>query len=236
MNKEGLTEKYFSNRLSEAEFVQLQELLETDADFRESFYSELEVQQALAREKHWSIKQRFDKLDQKPLKKNNWYLYAAAIAVLIAVGTLFYTPTPNYQEVYASHFEVYPNVVNLTNRSDANEEVMSKEAFELYEAGEYREAAVAFEDVYRQQPEDYIHFYYGLSLMAAGDTEEGIQALDKYPWQETNSDFTTVVHWYMGLGYVKLGNITDARLYLKKVADGENSLSSHAREVLEELN
>ncbi|MEX2350107.1 MAG: hypothetical protein WD554_04455 [Flavobacteriaceae bacterium] len=235
MNKEALTEKYFSNRLSDAEFGQLQQLLETDAAFREEFYNELEIQQVLAGEKHRPLKERLQKLDQKPAKKNQWYLYAAAIAALIAIGSLFYNTTPDYDEVYAAHFEAYPNVVSLTNRSDAPQEDVAKEAFVLYESGQYKEAAEAFEEIYLQRPEDYIHFYYGLSLMAGGDTEAGIDALETYPWQEENSDFTNIVHWYVGLGYVKLGNSTDAHFYLKKVADGENSLSSSAREVLDAL-
>ncbi|GGD99830.1 tetratricopeptide repeat protein [Planktosalinus lacus] len=235
MNKEALKENYFSNRLSEAEFVQLEQLLETDATFREEFYDALEIQQALAGEKHRPLKERLQKLDQKPARKNHWYLYAAALVALISIGSLFYNPTPDYEDVYATHFEAYPNVVSLTNRSDAPQEGVAKEAFELYEANQYKEAAAAFQELYRQRPEDYVHFYYGLSLMAGGETEAGIDALETYPWQEENSDFTTVADWYIGLGYVKLGNSTDARFYLQKVADGENSLSKRAQEVLEAL-
>lgn len=235
MNKEALIENYFSNRLTEKEFQELEQLLDTDAAFRQEFYSQLEIRQAIAHEKQRPLKERLQKLDQQPVKKKPWYMYAAAVTILIAIGFLFYDTQPNYQEVYATHFEPYPNVVSLTTRSDTTQEDVSAEAFELYQAQQYKEAAAMFQDVYKQYPEEYVHFYYGVSLLANGDTGEGIKVLEKYPWQQENGDFSTAVNWYVGLGYVKLEQPRQARFYLQKVADGENTLSGRAKEVLDKL-
>lgn len=235
MNKEALIENYFSNRLSEEEFQELEQLLEKDDAFRQEFYSQLEIKQAIAHEKHLPLKERLQKLDQPQVKKIAWYMYAAAVSILIAIGFLFYDTQPDYQQLYATHFEPYPNVVSLTTRSDTNGEDITAVAFELYQARMYKEAATVFQGVYKEHPEEYVHFYYGMSLLANDNTQEGINVLEKYPWHEENSDFTTAVNWYVGLGYLKLEQPNQARLYLQKVADGENMLSSRAKEVLDQL-
>lgn len=232
---EELTEKYFSKQLTAAEFQRLEKLLETDATFRQEFYNELEIRQTIAHEKQHDLKERLKKLDNKPVVKTRWYLYAATITIFIAIGFFFFNAQPNYEEVYATHFETYPNMVNLTNRSDNSQNELAKEAFEFYDTRQFSKAAVAFEEVYKEHPLDYIHFYYGVSLMADGNVQKGIEVLENHPWQENNSRFVNATHWYIGLGYVKLEKISDARFYLKKVAEAENNLNAGAKEILKKL-
>ncbi|HLV70314.1 MAG TPA: hypothetical protein VKY34_06365 [Xanthomarina sp.] len=230
-----LSEKYFSNTLTEAEFQELEQALETDAAFRQEFYIELEIRQTIAQEKQHDLKERLKKLDSKPVPKTRWYLYAATITIFIAIGFFFFNAQPNYEEVYATHFEAYPNMVNLTNRSNNSQNEIAKEAFQLYDSGQFSKAAAAFEEVYKKHPLDYIHFYYGVSLMAAGNVAQGVEVLENHPWQENNNSFISSSHWYIGLGYVKLDKIPNARFYFKKVVEADNNLSAGAKEILKQL-
>lgn len=236
MNKETLIERYFSHRLSDEGFQELKQLLETDIDFRQEFYSQLEVRQVIAHENHRPLKERLQNLDRKQKKKKPWVLYAAAVSILIAIGLLFYDTQTDYQKLYATHFEPYPNVISLTTRSDSIREENTEIAFELYRNRQFKEAAAEFQEVYSSNPKEYVHFYYGVSLLANGDIEEGIRVLESLSRNEEHSDFTTVANWYLGLGYIKLEQPEQARYYLQKVVEVENTLSSRAKEVLAKLN
>ncbi|PKD19445.1 hypothetical protein APR41_15915 [Salegentibacter salinarum] len=234
MNKEELIEKYFSNQLSENEFQQLEQLLQEDAELRENFYNELEIKQAITQEKHVSLKERLQKLEKKPTNKKSWYLYAAAVTILIVIGSLFYNLKTNDQ-LYAENFEAYPNVISLSTRSEVSIENKESEAFKLYDAEKFNKAAIAFQDLYEKNEKDYLRFYHGVSLLAKNNTIEGIEVLEGYDWQEQQSDFTIPAFWYVGLAYLKLEKTSEARNYLKKVALSDSQLRSQAQRLLKQL-
>lgn len=232
MNKEALTEKYFSNSLSEDEFVQLQQLLETDAVFREAFYSELEIQQAVAREKHRPLKERFEKLEQIPERKNTWYLYAAALAALIAIGSLFYNTQSDYQELYAVHFEPYPNIIAPAVRN-ASENPMEN-AFSHYNNRNYKEAIKAFDALYETDTTGYVTFYYAMSLMADSQVKKAINTLESPNW-EIPQKLQSQTDWYLALSYLKSENKEKAIFYLEKVIITDGAMAAQAKNILQEI-
>src|SRR5690554_4823253 len=86
MNKEELIEGYFSGQLTNEEFSDLKTLLEEDAEFRNEFHHQLEIQQTISQDKSAFLKDRFTALDRKTEAKTKWYQYAATVAILIGVG------------------------------------------------------------------------------------------------------------------------------------------------------
>lgn len=234
MNKEELIERYFSNQLSENEFQQLELLLQEDAELRKNFYNELKIKQAITQEKHESLKERLQKLEKKPTSKKSWYLYAAAVAILIVISSLFYN-LPTNDQLYAENFEAYPNVINLPTRSEVDPENKEIEAFRLYDAEEFNKAAVAFQDLYDKKEKDYLRFYQGVSLIANNNTIEGIEVLEDYDWKAQQNNFTIPAFWYVGLAYLKLGKTSEARNYFKKVVQSDNPLKNQAQGLLEKL-
>lgn len=235
MKKYELIEKYFSNKLSDEEFGQLEQLLEQDDQLRDEFYHELEVRRAIAHEKHSDLKKRFQELDHNTKKKTRWIPYAAAIALLMAIGSFIYSLPPDHQELYSENFEAYPNVISPTTRSETAQETNETAAFELYEAGKYSEAAGAFGNIYEKEPKDYLLFYKGVSLLAQNQTEEGIRALESYGWEQNGSDFTAAANWYLGLAHLKQKQVDQAKLFLKKVATSESNLTNQAQKLLKQL-
>ncbi|MBR9855894.1 MAG: tetratricopeptide repeat protein [Algicola sp.] len=235
MKKHELIEKYFSNQLSDEEFGQLEQILEKDDQLRDELYNELEVKRAIVHEKHSTLKNRLQELDQNTKKKTRWIPYAAAIALLIGIGSILYAPGPDYQGLYADTFEVYPNVINLVTRGGAEPKNSETIAFELYDAGNYDEAVRAFDSLYKKHPKDYLLFYKGVGLLAQDRTEEGIQALQSYDWELDGSDFTTASNWYLGLAHLKQEQVVQAKLFLEKVAASESNLNTQAQELLKHL-
>jgi len=235
MHKEELIEQYFSGHISEEAFLQLKTLLEEDDAFKKEFYSQLEIQKAIAQEKQAPLKERLKKLDQKPIRKINWYRYAAAAAILIAIGFIFYRSQPNFEKLYAANFEAYPNVIAPTVRDNGgSEEDEIATAFSYYDNRRYADAASAFEKLYKAKSKDYAFFYYSISLMAMGDTQKSITALENHDWTEPGN-YQTISHWYLGLAYLKLQNKEKAKAHLEKVAHTSDPLAKKATELLKKL-
>lgn len=235
MKKHELIRKYFSNKLSEEEFGELEQILENDGQLRDEFYNELELRRAIAHEKHSGLKKRLQELDHDTKKKTRWIPYAAAIALLIGIGSIIYGTGPDHQSLYADNFEVYPNVINLVTRGGNKTENSETTAFEFYEAGKYSEAAEAFANIYEKEPKDYLLLYKGVSLMAQNRTEEGIQTLQSYDWDLNGSDFATASNWYLGLAHLKQKEVDQAKTFLRKVAASDSNLNDQARELLKQL-
>src|SRR5690606_12303851 len=166
MHKEELIEQYFRGQISDDAFLQLKTLLEQDEAFKKEFYSQLEIQQTIAQEKRNPIKNRLRKLDEKSIIRTNWYRYAAAAAILIIIGLLFYSSPTNYEKLYTANFEPYSNVIAPTVRDTGGEEDEIATAFNYYDNHQYADAATAFEKLYRVNSEDYALFYYSISLLA----------------------------------------------------------------------
>ena len=232
MNKEALKEAYFSNRLTHAEFVELESQLETDASFRKEFYSELELQQTIASEKHLPLKQRLQQLDNKSTGKKRWYLYAASIVALIAIGSFFYNTPQDYQELYAVHFEPYPNIVAPTVRNGSENPV--DKAFRYYNNRNYKEAIPAFDGLYKQNKIGYANFYYAMSLMADNQVLQAINALENPNW-EIPERFQNQRDWYLALSYLKTENTEKAVFYLEKVIKDQGAMVTQAEKILSEI-
>src|SRR5690554_5284319 len=153
MNRERLIEQYFSGKLSNEDFEHLKVLIEGDAEFRDNFYHQLEIQQTISQQRNTFLKDRFKALDQKTQEKPapKWYRYAAAIAMLIGIGLgyIFLNGQTNYQDLYADNFEPYPNVVAPTVRGTSEQVKGTKEeAFFKYDSKEYDQAADLFLELY----------------------------------------------------------------------------------------
>lgn len=235
MDKEELIAQYFNGQISEEGFSRIQALLEEDDAFKKEFYSQLEIQQAIAQEKHAPIKERLRKLDQKPIRKFKWYPYAAAAAILVIIGLLFYRTEPPYEKLYATHFEPYPNVIAPTLRDQERfEGDMVAAAFSYYDNRQYADAASTFEKIYQANGEDYAFFYQSMSLMALGEIEETVTALENHAWTHTD-EYQMIAYWYVGLGYMELKNKEQAVVYLQQVADSNHPKAKKATEILQKL-
>jgi len=235
MNKEALVERYFSGQISQEDFLLLETLLENDGEFKKDFYAQLEVRQTIAHEKNAPLKKRLDRLENKAESMTRWYPYAAAIIILIGLGFFYFNAQPDPQELYAEYFEAYPNVVAplVRENTDQGEDDMAL-AFRHYDAGDYAGAASLFQTLYQRTNKDYAFFYHSVSLMAAGETNAAISALEQHDWNDPQTHQTNS-HWYLGLGHLKLENKEKAVMHLQQVANSGAPLAKQAKEILQKL-
>ncbi|MGB5556266.1 MAG: hypothetical protein WBM83_16535, partial [Flavobacteriaceae bacterium] len=150
MDKELLLSNYFSNCLSLEDKILFDELLLTDADFKAQFDLEFNLKRAIKNSENEKLKAKLTGFEQE-LKRTlpgdlnesksrhqfrNWAI-AASIALLIGLGYFGYNTFSgaDYNKLYASNFEQYPNTVYTITRGEG-EETIEREAFAAYEAGE----------------------------------------------------------------------------------------------------
>lgn len=237
MNKSDLIEKYVRNKASSEELEEINRLLAEDTAFKTELAFQMEVREAIRRTEGSKMKQYLQGLEQESgSRRFRTWIKAAAVLVLVAglgIG-LFFSNSPNYETLYAENFEPYPNIVAPLVRSGDTPDSALRVAFRYYDNGNYDLAARAFKTVDSKDRFGYAHFYYAISLMADQQIEEAILALNNPVWQPPEN-IRYATHWYLGLGYLKLGNEKEAKRHLKKVIARQGALSAVAEKLLNHI-
>ncbi|MDB4293070.1 tetratricopeptide repeat protein [Maribacter sp.] len=247
MDKEKLLYHYFSNSLSAQQEKQLQDLLDTDMEFKEQFDFEKDLKRVVREEEKTKLKsklQGFEKeiaqerpviqLNQKPKKsKFNWSI-AASVAILFGLGWFGYNTFAgaDYESLYEANFEEYPNTVYAVTRGEAIETI-ERDAFTAYESGGYQSAIDNFKKIYSADNKDYLDFYLGQSYLGLGEITQAKESFEKV--LSSNSDFIPEAHWYLALISIKQENKTAATKYLNELIANHEYNKGKARALLKDL-
>ncbi len=142
------------------------------------------------------------------------YYYAAAVALLLVASVFTYrlfNKTQTSQQLYATYFKPYPNVVMPMTREE-NRANPFADAFRLYEAGKYRDALAQFGQIADRSEDENILFYSAMSFLALGEADSAIVILE--PLKGTNSHFRQQIYWYLALCYLKKDDPVSAGINL----------------------
>ena len=108
------------------------------------------------------------------------------------------------------------------------------EAFQAYEQGEYQKAAAMFSTLLKEKEEPGVLLLLGNCNLILGNVEEA-----KQNFTTLNSDFDELdiqAKWFLGLCYLKSGDVEKARTMLTELGQTEISYADKAKELLEKLN
>ena len=146
-----------------------------------------------------------------PMKR---YLIAAAVGLLILIG-IFSLPKggdPN-EQLFAAYFQADPGLI--TTMSGGNNYAFNK-AMVAYKEGKYKEAIDSWEKLYQNNPQnDSLNYFLGAAHLANAETQKAISYLEQvYPRVE--SSFQQESLWYLGLAYLKAGEVEKAKEFLAK--------------------
>jgi len=243
MDTDILIEKYFSGELSETEQQELDQLLETDADFRAEFDIQQDVQKAIKltnREEKKELLKGYEKErkyseSEKSVKPNRgWFKIAAAIALLFSLGVYIGNNTGSDSgELYDEYYQLYPNTVYSITRS-GGEASIERSAFEAYEGGDYTKAIDFFKQQESRGELKNLHFYLGQAYLANDQGEEAISSFKKVI--DVNEDFTQEATWYLGLSYLKSDKIELAKTVFKEIVTEDSYKAEDAQAILDDLN
>lgn len=237
MRAEYLTEAYFGNRLTAEEERELNDLLKRDDELRSEFEIEVEIREAFRKKERRELKERLELLERKSAggKGYRWLLAAASIVLLLGTTWFLgiYSNQPDYDALYAEHFEVYPNIVAPLERSQtgASPDLLS-EAFGQYDSGAFREASLSFREIYKAGGGEFAVFYTGVSLMAMGEYDASIREFKQISEWESR-DFAAASKWYLALAYLKKGEKEIALAYLEELQKSKHPLSGEAAELIQ---
>lgn len=146
-----------------------------------------------------------------PLKR---YLIAAAIGILILIGIFsLQNRGSQHEQLFASYFQADPGLI--TSMSSGNNYEFNK-AMVAYKEGKYKEAIGSWEKLYQNNPQnDSLNYFLGAAHLANEEAAKAILYLENLsPLKE--SRFQEESFWYLGLAYLKSGEIEKAREFISK--------------------
>lgn len=227
MDKELLLYQYFANQLTEDGQKIFNELLQNDPDFKSQFEFEKNLKRVINKKQKENLKQKligFEKEinsnDHNFDSKSSFRLWsmAASLALLIALGWIAYNTLsgPDYDALYASNFETYPNTVYTITRSDGGQS-LTRDAFAAYEANDHEKAIAAFLDLKKEGETGQVDFYLAQSYLNIGKNKEAIEALKSVILND--KEFKAEAHWYLALAYLKSKDEVNAKATLKNLIE-----------------
>ena len=157
-------------------------------------------------------------------------LAAAACISIIAVTFIFLNRPDDPAELYASYFEPYPNLFEPITRGEGD--VVSKRttAFQAYEAKDFVKAASLFNELLKEKKEPGMLLLLGNANLILNNTKEArsnfimlINDFEEYDLQGK---------WYLGLSYLKEGDMKSAQLIMRELSNSEYSYAGKAKELL----
>lgn len=223
MDKQELLIKYFEKTATDAERVVFEDLLNTDADFRADFEFQKQVKQAITASERLKMKQQLreiDKIEAQTKRKKQFWFVAASLVVLVAITAIFSMQQSSEQELYASYFQAYPNVIE-TNTRTVNTSRITTRAFEAYENENYTRALQGFSNLSAADQALYGNFYRGMCYLALKQPDSAIRLLNRAQ-SSKNAQLAKSAVWYQALAYLQLNQADNAVPVLKQIAFDKN--------------
>ena len=233
-----LIEKLIDEEASDQEILAARERLQTDAEFNSHYRQEKTIIegirfQGLQKDLQYlhDLEKTLSATKQSP-NRYRWYSVAAAV-LLCSISYWFYqSATQSPEELYQAYFKPYPNAVEPTTRSNGTATART-EAFQAYEQGDYQRAATLFTSLLRDKKDPWVLLLLGNANLMLDHTTE---AMENFTILYTEFDeYDLQAKWFLGLCYLKKGDVENARKILKELGDTEISYASKAKELLKKV-
>ena len=146
--------------------------------------------------------------------KSNFYLYriAAGIAIIVALGLWFFNQQSPNDKLFEEYFTPDPGLPTVMGSSENYD---FYEAMVDYKQGNYQVAIEKWEKLLLAKPNnDTLNYFLGVAHLAGGANEAAIPFLIKV--SNSSSYFEKEARHYLGLAYLKKGEIDKAKTFLKE--------------------
>ena len=162
---------------------------------------------------------------------STWIGAAAAAVVLTLLAIRIFAPdgAQSGEEMYAAHFEPYPNALMPLKRSSGASD-SSAAPFAAYEQGDFESAITGFHQQLVTEDNPDIRFYYAMSLQNAGQYEAALTELQRLKGAPTR--FASQALWYRALLEIRLEDRPAASQTLKQLMQAEPAFRREAAEAL----
>lgn len=212
-------ERYLNGNLSTRELDDFNRLLDLDEDFRNQVE---DVRTMLFGIEAQSLKEQLNEFHEElpqakivkrsPEQRVRFLKYsriAAAAAIIIALGSIWFFSTPLNEKLYAKYFKPdpgLPTTMSSTNNFDFYDAMVS------YKHGDYQDAIDKWKILSETKPEnDTLNYFLGLAYMANRKEAQAIPFLERTVEAPDDFTFLNEAYYYLGLAYLKTGNIELAK-------------------------
>ncbi|WAC03455.1 hypothetical protein N7U66_08190 [Lacinutrix neustonica] len=241
MTNDDLLYHYFSNTLTEAQTREFNKRLEMDVQFAAAFEFEKNLKRAIIQEANTNLKTRLKGFErdikseeQRNKTKGFRWKIVASIVFLVGASWLGYTTFfgVDYNELYVSNFQEYPNTEFAITRSDAIDSPERK-AFVAYEAEDYGNAIKNFESIPTVDYKAYHKFYMAQAYLKLEEMDKAKSLLESIVFE--NEKFIGESQWYLALIALKKKDKREAIQQLRTLTEHYTYNQSKAEALLKAL-
>ena len=243
-------DNYLSGKLSDEERMEVNRLLAEDAQFR-ILFDEIETLREGIRKSgaKTTIEAKLEKLadldeNQNPFANETrkeakqvsileyfgrYKMAIAATITIVAVRCFAITTICSSSpcELFYENFTAYA-ITNCATRGEATQKLSGlAAAYDSYAIGQYSQAIGDFNASMSESTNlEKDKFYLGNAYLASGEAQKAVELFNEVIKEE--GPLQILATWYMGLSYLKLDDIKNARTSFEKVvaADAEKSLEA----------
>ena len=167
-------------------------------------------------------------------KKRNFWQWAAAASILVAAlfTTIQLLRGPDYDALFSTYYEPYPNTLAPVERS-TNADSGLLQAFAYYDSGDYDKAIKAFQQLKQSELWKDLQLYLGISQMALNQNEEARKSFEATI--AAKGETSSIASWYLGLLYLKMQQPEKAKPFIITTAETDNPFAGNAQKLGNEL-
>jgi len=230
-------EKYLNGGLEHSDLVKFEQQLENNSDFKSKVEN---VKTILTGIETQALKEQLnvfhkdiDVISIQPetettkVRTLNWKRLLVAAALIIAVGSFWYTNGNSNERLYAQYFSPDPGLPTTMSTTDDYE---FYDAMVNYKQGDYKTAISKWEILQKSKPNsDTLNYFIGVAHLANKNEKRAIPFLED---ASKNSEFALIndAYYYLGLAYLKAENID------KAIASLQKSSAENSKALLSDLN
>tara|TARA_R110002049_G_scaffold210990_1_gene382043 strand:- start:1212 stop:1949 length:738 start_codon:yes stop_codon:yes gene_type:complete len=222
-------EKYVNGKLDTIDLHKIEQRIQNDAEFKSKVEDikiiltgiETQVLKEQLNMFHEDIDKKSTNSETKNTKVHtlNWKRLLVAAVLIIAAGSFWFLNGNSNERLYAEYFSPDPGLPTTMSSTDNYD---FYEAMVNYKQGDYKTAISKWEILQKSKPDnDTLNYFIGVAYLANKNESIAISFLEE---ATKNSEFAlnNDAHYYLGLAYLKQGNIEKAKANFK-FSDIDNS-------------
>lgn len=222
---------YLEGSLSQQEQEAFEQALANDRALKDAFEAHKLAIAAIRMQETASLKEQMAAWEEEIPQRKPYlpYIIAAASVAALLIGVYFFlNRNPPYQEIYASYYKSYPNVV--TQRGDESKHATAL-YMNLYDLGDFEAFARKVEEA--GSTNDTLRFYQALAYMQMDEHTQAQKAFEKVA---PSSAFQSAALYYQALSHIALGQKEEALAVLQTLQkNGSRSYQEKAKELSQVL-